>query len=352
MDNSTASRANSQRRRRGRGGGHAILLLCCLFLLSVSPLQAMPPLPVPDDLPPARPRIVSGQSRIFLPAVSGPAPQQGANPTPVPADLQPFHPERPTLEIYTVQPGDTLLSVAVEMGVDLEQMACLIAPDFSWRQPLVIGDVLRLPDGPFHCHLVEMGETVSSIARRYGVDADRIWGERWNRLIGEPVVGHVVRVPLAAQQNPMLGARPVSPTWQRNSVAPSPAPLPADWPYGSGHFMWPTYGWLSQGFRVGHSAIDIAAPLGTPVTAADRGVVIRAGWSSVGYGNFVVIDHQIDYITLYAHLSEIWVEEGQIVAQGELIGAVGSTGNSTGPHLHFEIRDFGRRIDPLSLLPR
>jgi hypothetical protein len=310
----------------------------------------MPPLPVPDDLPPARPRTVSSQHSLFLPAVSGPAAQ--TQPTQPDPDPQPFHQERATLESYTVQPGDTLLSVALEMGVDLEQMACLIAPDFSWRQPLVIGDVLRMPGGPFHCHQTEMGETVLSIAQSYGVDPDIIWGEGWNRLIGEPVVGHYVRIPLAVEMNPVLGARPVSPTWQRNQAGPSPAPFPADWPYGSGQFIWPTYGWLSQGFRVGHSAIDIAAPLGTPITAADRGVVIRAGWSSVGYGNFVVIDHQIDYITLYAHLSEILVEEGQIVAQGQLIGAVGSTGNSTGPHLHFEIRDFGRRVDPLSLLPR
>jgi hypothetical protein len=80
------------------------------------------------------------------------------------------------------------------------------------------------------------------------------------------------------------------------------------------------------------------------------GVVIRAGWNNQGYGNFVVIDHNIDYITLYAHLHQIYVEEGQVVAQGDLLGTVGSTGNSTGPHLHFEIRDFGRRTNPLELL--
>jgi murein DD-endopeptidase MepM/ murein hydrolase activator NlpD len=88
----------------------------------------------------------------------------------------------------------------------------------------------------------------------------------------------------------------------------------------------------------------------TFVAASDRGVVIRAGWNEQGYGNFVVIDHNIDYITLYAHLTEVLVKEGDIVAQGQIIGTIGSTGNSTGPHLHFEIRDFGRRINPLDLL--
>jgi murein DD-endopeptidase MepM/ murein hydrolase activator NlpD len=127
-------------------------------------------------------------------------------------------------------------------------------------------------------------------------------------------------------------------------------PVPKDWPYGSGNFTWPVYGWISQGYREDHRAIDIAAPAGTFVTASDRGVIIRAGWNDQGYGNFIVIDHKIDYLTLYAHLSEIFVKVGDIVGQGQVIGAVGSTGNSTGPHLHFEIRDFGQRINPLDLL--
>jgi murein DD-endopeptidase MepM/ murein hydrolase activator NlpD len=129
-------------------------------------------------------------------------------------------------------------------------------------------------------------------------------------------------------------------------------PFPADWPYGSGSFTWPVYGWISQSYRYDHRAVDIAANLGTPVTAADRGVVIRAGWNDQGYGQFVIIDHNIDYLTLYAHLEQIFVSEGQIVGQGQLLGLVGSTGNSTGPHLHFEIRDFGQRVNPLEVLTR
>ncbi|MCB0064859.1 MAG: M23 family metallopeptidase, partial [Caldilineaceae bacterium] len=140
---------------------------------------------------------------------------------------------------------------------------------------------------------------------------------------------------------------------ERATVATNqPGVVPENWPYGSGTFTWPLAGWLTQGYRYDHRAIDVAAPLGTAVTAADRGVVIRAGWNNQGYGNFVVIDHNIDYVTLYAHLSEIFVTEGEIVAQGDIIGKVGSTGNSTGPHLHFEIRDFGRLANPLELLVR
>jgi len=125
-----------------------------------------------------------------------------------------------------------------------------------------------------------------------------------------------------------------------------------DWPYGDGKFVWPVTGWISQGAHPGHVALDIAVPSGTPVKAADRGKVIMAGWNPTGYGFRVVIDHGIDYVTLYAHLSDIYVKAGDVVGKGQVVGASGANGNITGPHLHFEIRDFGRLTDPLPLLPR
>ncbi|MBI3958904.1 MAG: M23 family metallopeptidase [Chloroflexi bacterium] len=254
---------------------------------------------------------------------------------------------------YVVRSGDTLLSVSLEMGLDLEQMGCLVSPSFGWDQPLVVGNTLTVPDAPFVCYTVQSGDTLTGIATAYGVTVSDIVADPWNRRGGE-IIRHL-RIPLIPSTEP---APPNSlPIWTggESAVTPSAAeqmPLPANWPYGSGHFAWPVYGWLTQTFHTGHSAIDVGAWAGTPVTAADRGVVVRAGWSDGGYGNFVVIDHKIDYLTLYGHLSEIFVSEGQVVAQGQLIGRVGSTGNSTGPHLHFEIRDFGRRVDPLGLLGR
>jgi len=127
-------------------------------------------------------------------------------------------------------------------------------------------------------------------------------------------------------------------------------PAPNEWPYGSGEFIWPLQGWLTQDYHVRHRAVDIAAPIGTPIIAVDRGTVTRAGWNEQGYGLFVIVDHNIGYVTLYAHLSEIWVEAGDVVTQGQFLGAVGSTGNSTGPHLHLEVRDFGNRVNPLDFL--
>ncbi len=302
---------------------------------------------------------------------------------------------------YTVQPDDNLLTAALEMGLDLDAMPCAIAPAFAPTQPLVIGDVLSAPPLGTRCHAVQPGDDVASVAALYALPAAAVAAEPWNALpsVDAPLaadshlrippppldaaVSEITTAQLLTASQPLSNTTAGTPTGSTEDAAflgwlldqpadrapfgavavtqevagsANPAcagvtqPLPRDWPYGSGCFGWPTYGWLTQGHHAAHRAIDIAAPLGTPVTAADRGVVIRAGWNTQGYGNFVIVDHQIDYLTLYAHLSQIFVQPGDVVASGALLGTVGSTGNSTGPHLHFEIRDFGERIDPLSLL--
>ena len=97
--------------------------------------------------------------------------------------------------------------------------------------------------------------------------------------------------------------------------------------------------------------VDIATAMGTPVLTADAGRVIMAGWpDNTGYGNRVMIDHGNGYVTLYGHLSKIYVTVGQTVRRGDQIGAEGSTGRSTGPHLHFEVRRGGVAINPLEFL--
>jgi murein DD-endopeptidase MepM/ murein hydrolase activator NlpD len=132
--------------------------------------------------------------------------------------------------------------------------------------------------------------------------------------------------------------------------------LPDVQDYGlSSGFIWPADGVISSGFgwRWGrlHAGIDIAAPTGTPILAASSGVVDYAGWSDGGYGNMIDIRHSDGTITRYGHLSEIFVKEGQSVGQGQSIAAMGSTGFSTGPHLHFEIRpNGGGAIDPMAFL--
>ncbi|MCS6848111.1 MAG: M23 family metallopeptidase [Candidatus Roseilinea sp.] len=118
-----------------------------------------------------------------------------------------------------------------------------------------------------------------------------------------------------------------------------------------GAFAWPTRGYISQGFRYYHRGVDIANAIGVPIYASDGGYVTYAGWSNVGYGYMVQIDHGNGFSTLYAHLSQWYVDPGQAVSRGQIIGAMGSTGNSTGPHLHFEIRYGGVPQNPLVYLP-
>lgn len=128
-----------------------------------------------------------------------------------------------------------------------------------------------------------------------------------------------------------------------------------------GHgYTWPLEGRISSGFgwrsisvagNRFHGGIDIAAPSATPVRAARGGVVTRAGWVGA-YGYLVVLDHGGGWETRYAHLSRIDVRVGERVAQGAAVGLVGSTGASTGPHLHFEVRRDGQALDPLAYLKR
>jgi hypothetical protein len=126
-------------------------------------------------------------------------------------------------------------------------------------------------------------------------------------------------------------------------------------PSGPVRFLRPVPGAMGDGFgpRAGgrmHTGIDFPMPMGAKVGAAGVGVVVSAGWNSGGYGNLVVVRHRLGFETWYAHLSAIAVSEGEAVTGGTRIGSVGSTGRSTGPHLHFEVRLYGTPIDPLPRL--
>jgi murein DD-endopeptidase MepM/ murein hydrolase activator NlpD len=122
---------------------------------------------------------------------------------------------------------------------------------------------------------------------------------------------------------------------------------------GSG-VAWPANGTVTSGFgyRWGalHAGIDIANNVGTPIRAAKAGTVIVAGWNDGGYGNWVIIDHGGGFSTLYGHMSKVRTSQGQTVKQGQVIGDMGSTGNSTGPHVHFETRVGGTPQNPTRYL--
>jgi murein DD-endopeptidase MepM/ murein hydrolase activator NlpD len=123
---------------------------------------------------------------------------------------------------------------------------------------------------------------------------------------------------------------------------------------GTGIFAWPTDQHYLSGYDYSwwHTGLDITTWLGDNIYAADAGIVVYAGWNIWGYGNLIVIDHGNGWHTLYAHLSQINVTCGQAVEQGVVVGLAGSTGHSTGPHLHFEMRHEGEgRVNPWGYLP-
>jgi murein DD-endopeptidase MepM/ murein hydrolase activator NlpD len=126
-------------------------------------------------------------------------------------------------------------------------------------------------------------------------------------------------------------------------------------PVGFGTFVWPSVERYLSGFdydpSMNHNGIDIAGSIGNAIYAVDSGVVVYAGWNDYGYGNLIVIDHGNGWQSLYAHLDTYLVQCGSYVYQGDLIAGMGSTGNSTGPHLHFELRsdEYGR-VNPWNFL--
>jgi hypothetical protein len=133
------------------------------------------------------------------------------------------------------------------------------------------------------------------------------------------------------------------------SLAPPSSVLDAA--AAAGQWVWPVRGEISQGYSSGHRAIDISTGHGAVVLAADAGTVVYARWESSGYGYLVIVDHHNGFVSYYAHLYGFYIDAGQEVARGEQIGELGSTGHSTGPHLHFEIRQNGVQRDPQDLLP-
>ena len=248
--------------------------------------------------------------------------------------------------VYTVQPGDTLSDLAVEFGRDVKLMSCVRTEDGEPVRHLIPGERIVIPAPGDLCHVVKPGQTLDQVAAWYGVTPQSLMALPENPIPPDGALrpGQTLLIPNARSR------------YREPEGARLPRPQQHGWWYGDGHFIWPLPRgsfWISQPFKHGkHMALDLAAPAGTPVYAADTGRVIKAGWSEIGYGYRIIIDHGIDYITLYAHLSEYYVQPGDVVEKGMLIGRVGSTGNSTGPHLHFEIRDYGYLIDPMLVLPK
>ncbi|HEX9015200.1 MAG TPA: M23 family metallopeptidase, partial [Chloroflexota bacterium] len=235
---------------------------------------------------------------------------------------------------YLVQAGDTVGGIAESFGISEDTI--LSANDIDDPTALQIGAELTILPVSALVHTVAAGDTLAGIASEYGVSQESI--ASYNPLpdpegltVGDKLVvpGGRLKVARAATSS-RGGARPSAP---------------------SGSFRWPTTGGISTYFSGAHRGIDIMSRTGVPIYAADGGTVVTAIKGAYDYGNYLVIDHGNGYRTLYAHLSAFSVEYGERVGKGENIGAVGSTGISTGPHLHFEVWENGVKVDPLGYLP-
>ena len=201
-------------------------------------------------------------------------------------------------------------------------------------------------------HTIAEGESLHQLASLYEVPAQDL--VEVNRLPDPDLLlaGHDLFVPGAREVR--RGATSSTARLARASGHASRPTHREEAAATGGRFLWPvTKGRLSSRFgrRWGrqHEGIDLAAPLGTPIRAADAGRVIYSGLAR-GYGKLILLKHDGGFVTVYAHNHQNLVQEGDPVARGQTIAKLGSTGHSTGPHVHFEIRDQGKPVDPLPLL--
>ncbi|MBN2548250.1 MAG: peptidoglycan DD-metalloendopeptidase family protein [Anaerolineales bacterium] len=273
-------------------------------------------------------------------------------------------PSRPRTELtkYIVQAGDTLFGIAEKFGLKAETIL--------WSNQLVLADnphnlrpgqeLVILPiDGAYYRW--SAGDGLNGVAKFFGVQPDEI--------INYPP-NHIDLAALGDLANPNIDAGTwlIIPGGRREFVTWSAPVIPRDNPgvakilgpgacdavvngsIGNGIFIWPANNHFLSGYdynpEANHPGIDIDGNEGDPVYAADSGVIVYAGWNDWGYGNVVVINHGNGWQTLYAHLSTYYVNCGQSVLQGAIIGTIGATGNATGSHLHFEMMYNGVRMNP------
>jgi len=271
-------------------------------------------------------------------------------------------PNRPRQEViqYEVQQGDSVFEVAEKFNITPETVLWANYDQLD-DNPHLISPGMELYIPPLDGVLYEWqeGDTVEGVANNFDASPDDIlaWSDN-NFDLAEPRAepGTLVMVPGGQREFRQW----LIPTIPRGSAGVSKSVYGQgacegsyDGAYGTGAFVWPTWNHILSGndYWSGHLGIDIAAGIGAAVYAADSGVVVFAGWATGGYGNTVIVDHGNGYQTLYGHLNSVAVACGYSVSQGAVVGYAGSTGNSTGSHLHFEVRYMGGFISPWYVLP-
>jgi hypothetical protein len=270
--------------------------------------------------------------------------------------------QRARIEVlrYTVQDGDSVFGIADRFAIEPETVLWgnfeVLEDDPHLLRPGQELNILPV-DGTYYQW--QAGDSLQSVADFFGAQVFDIVDWPGNNLEPDsPEIpeGTWLIVP---------GGRRALRTWVVPTIARGragvgtafgPGGCTGDYTsgaVGSGGFVWPSANHYVSGndYWSGHLAIDIAAGVGETVWAADTGVTVFAGWSTTGYGNMVMLDHGNGWQTLYAHLNAVRVSCGQSVGQGDSVGSAGTTGNSTGPHLHFETRFEGGFVNPWYVLP-
>lgn len=241
---------------------------------------------------------------------------------------------------YKVVSGDTIASIAKKFGISIDTIKWANNIKDDIIKP---NQILKIAPVTGVVHKVVSGDTIYSIAKKYGIPAQNIVNFIFNEFTDQDTfglqVGQLVYVPdgVIPEEKPKYFA------------APSYAQVVAG-VKGTSNFIWPTNGTITQYPTWYHMALDIANNAMPPVLASDTGTVTYAGCIKYGYGCYIIVDHANGFQTLYGHLSAIAVSAGQAVNQEQQIGTMGSTGNSTGPHLHFEIRSGGTLLNPQNYL--
>ena len=245
---------------------------------------------------------------------------------------------------YTVAKGDTLSTIAQKFGIS--------ANTVKWQNNLVsdtlsVGDSLEILPVSGMAYKVNRGDTVYTIAKKLDTEAQKIVDFPFNDFANPEtfslVEGQMLIVP--------DGVKPAEQPYIKRQVYIAQGPSSTS--FSASGFTWPVRGLITQFATWYHMALDIAAPFGTPIVAAKSGIIASASVGSwdYGYGTNVAIDNGSGYSTFYSHLSAVNVSVGQNVVGGStVIGWIGMTGRTTGPHVHFEVRQNGAPINPLSFL--
>ena len=253
--------------------------------------------------------------------------------------------DRKKIISHVVEKGETLGSIAQKYSIALNTI--LWENRLTSRSTLSIGDVIRILPFDGVTYKVAKGDTVAAIAKKFGSETTKI-AEANNIDNAQVFVGEILFIPDAKPLAGAIAQKPSSKPSGGSAVVTPPVSVAR--PNDSGtRLLWPTSGRvITQYYGGKHTGIDVDGHYDSPIYASEDGVVVKSEWNSNGYGYYVVIDHGGGMQTLYAHASKRFVEAGEQVTRGQVVAMVGTTGRSTGTHLHYEVRINNKRFNPLS----